>query len=255
MSDAIRTTDAAPAEPAVGWLRGVIVDAIDPERLGAFWQAMLGVPVHERDPGWLELEFGPRGSLMAFQPVDPVAHAPGPAPHRHRDRGPRRGHPSGRDPRRRPQGDRALPARRGAPGDDRPRGQRVQPRAPLPARARLTWCRARRSSSATAWRGPPTRVSCSRAPCSAGSPPRATRRSCSATWSTRSPSTSRAPTSTSPRWSRSTPATSRRSSPIRSSAGGWCSASSPSSSSRTPPRSSRARSAGTPARSASTSRW
>ena len=74
---ATRATDAAPAEPAVGWLRGVIVDAIDPERLGAFWQAILGVPVHEREPGWLELEFGPRGSLMAFQPVDPVAHAPG----------------------------------------------------------------------------------------------------------------------------------------------------------------------------------
>ena len=72
-----RRPTPTPAEPAVGWLRGVIVDAIDPERLGAFWQAMLGVPVHERDPGWLELEFGPRGSLMAFQPVDPVAHAPG----------------------------------------------------------------------------------------------------------------------------------------------------------------------------------
>ena len=77
MSDEIRTSDAAPAEPAVGWLRGVIVDAVDPERLGAFWQAILGVPIHEREPGWLELEFGPRGSLMAFQPVDPVAHAPG----------------------------------------------------------------------------------------------------------------------------------------------------------------------------------
>src|SRR4029077_13464007 len=77
MSPSTRTSDAAPAEPAVGWLRGVIVDAIDPERLGAFWQEMLGVPVHEREPGWLELEFGPRGSLMAVPPVDPVAHAPG----------------------------------------------------------------------------------------------------------------------------------------------------------------------------------
>ncbi|MGZ4677999.1 MAG: VOC family protein [Acidimicrobiia bacterium] len=70
-------TDAAPAAPAVGWLRGVIVDAIDPERLGAFWQAVLGVAVGERVPGWLQLGFGPRGSLMAFQPVDPLAHAPG----------------------------------------------------------------------------------------------------------------------------------------------------------------------------------
>ena len=138
MPDPIRTTDAAPAEPAVGWLRGVIVDAIDPDRLGAFWQAILGVPVHEREPGWLELEFGSRGSLMAFQPVDPVAHAPGRlridieiedldvATARRRS------------PRRRAQGGRPLPTRRGAPGDDRPGGQRVQPRPALPARPRMT---------------------------------------------------------------------------------------------------------------------
>jgi predicted enzyme related to lactoylglutathione lyase len=70
-------SDAAPTSPGVGWLRGVVVDAIDPERLGAFWQAVLGVGLSEREPGWLELRFGARGSLMAFQPVDPIAHAPG----------------------------------------------------------------------------------------------------------------------------------------------------------------------------------
>ncbi len=72
-----QVTDAAPTAPAVGWLRGVIVDAVDPERLAAFWQRVLGVGVAERVPGWLQLKFGSQGSLIAFQPVDPIAHAPG----------------------------------------------------------------------------------------------------------------------------------------------------------------------------------
>ncbi len=72
-----QVTDAAPTGPPVGWLRGVIVDAVDPERLAAFWQRVLGVGVAERVPGWLQLKFGPQGSLIAFQPVDPIAHAPG----------------------------------------------------------------------------------------------------------------------------------------------------------------------------------
>lgn len=70
-------SDDTPEAHAVGWLRGVVVDAIDPERLGAFWQAVLGVGLGERVPGWLELRAGDQGSLMAFQPVDPVAHVPG----------------------------------------------------------------------------------------------------------------------------------------------------------------------------------
>lgn len=61
----------------MGWLRGVIVDAIDVDRLGAFWQQVLGVGIAEHVPGWLQLKFGAEGSLIAFQPVDPVAHAPG----------------------------------------------------------------------------------------------------------------------------------------------------------------------------------
>lgn len=68
-------TDTAP--PPVGWLRGVIVDAIDVVRLGAFWQEVLGVGIGEQVPGWLQLDFGTKGSLMAFQPVDPIAHNPG----------------------------------------------------------------------------------------------------------------------------------------------------------------------------------
>ena len=70
-------TDDAPTVPPVGWLRGVIVDAIDVERLGAFWQQMLGVGIAEQVPGWLQLKFGTEGSLIAFQPADPIAHAPG----------------------------------------------------------------------------------------------------------------------------------------------------------------------------------
>ena len=70
-------TSMAPATPPVGWLRGVIVDAIDVERLGAFWQQVLGVGIGEQVPGWLQLDFGTKGSLMAFQPVDPITHTPG----------------------------------------------------------------------------------------------------------------------------------------------------------------------------------
>ncbi len=77
MDDPAGLTADAPIEPPVGWVRGIIVDAIDVERLGAFWQQVLGVAVGEQVPGWLQLAFGARGSLVAFQPVDPIAHAPG----------------------------------------------------------------------------------------------------------------------------------------------------------------------------------
>lgn len=69
-------TVGPPATPPVGWLRGVIVDAIDVEQLGAFWQQVLGVGIAEQVPGWLQLKFGTRGSLIAFQPVDESVHAP-----------------------------------------------------------------------------------------------------------------------------------------------------------------------------------
>ena len=70
-------TDDPPNRPPVGWLRGVIVDAIDVERLGEFWRQVLGVGIAEQVPGWLQLKFGAEGSLIAFQPADPIAHAPG----------------------------------------------------------------------------------------------------------------------------------------------------------------------------------
>ena len=69
-------TSGPPTTLPVGWLRGVIIDAIDVERLGAFWQHVLGVGIAEHVPGWLQLEFGAQGSLIAFQPVAETAHAP-----------------------------------------------------------------------------------------------------------------------------------------------------------------------------------
>jgi hypothetical protein len=54
----------------IGWLRGVIFDAEDPEKLAAFWQGVLGVGVAKRVPGWIALEPGRTGVLLAFQPVD-----------------------------------------------------------------------------------------------------------------------------------------------------------------------------------------
>jgi predicted enzyme related to lactoylglutathione lyase len=59
---------------AVGWLRGVIVDADDPGRLSEFWQAVLGVGVTESEPGWIQLGRSAGGALIAFQPRrDPAA--------------------------------------------------------------------------------------------------------------------------------------------------------------------------------------
>ncbi len=53
----------------IGWLRGVIFDAEDPEKLAGFWQQVLGVGVAKRVPGWIALEPGRTGVLLAFQPV------------------------------------------------------------------------------------------------------------------------------------------------------------------------------------------
>lgn len=59
----------------VGWVRAVVVDAIDPARLAAFWQAVLGVGVIEEQADWVQL--GPdRGrAYLAFQPVSDPAEA------------------------------------------------------------------------------------------------------------------------------------------------------------------------------------
>ncbi len=69
-------TSEPPTTTPVGWLRGVIVDAINVEQLGAFWQQVLGVGIAEQVPGWLQLKFGTQGSLIAFQPIAEIAHTP-----------------------------------------------------------------------------------------------------------------------------------------------------------------------------------
>lgn len=53
----------------VGWLRAVVIDAEDPERLSAFWQAVLGVGVFEVEQDWIQLERDRGGVYLAFQPL------------------------------------------------------------------------------------------------------------------------------------------------------------------------------------------
>ena len=53
---------------AIGWFRALVVDCDDPERVGTFWQEVLGVEVAEREEGWLQLTPDPGGVYLAFQP-------------------------------------------------------------------------------------------------------------------------------------------------------------------------------------------
>ena len=53
---------------AVGWMRAVVVDCDDYERVGTFWQTVLGVEIAEREQDWLQLTPDPGGVYLAFQP-------------------------------------------------------------------------------------------------------------------------------------------------------------------------------------------
>lgn len=57
------------AGDAVGWVRAVVVDAADPERLATFWQAVLGVGRVEVMAEWIQLAPGRSGIYLAFQPA------------------------------------------------------------------------------------------------------------------------------------------------------------------------------------------
>jgi predicted enzyme related to lactoylglutathione lyase len=59
------------ASEPVGWLRAVVIDAHDPERLSTFWQAVLGVGVYEVEQDWIQLERDRGGVYLAFQPLPP----------------------------------------------------------------------------------------------------------------------------------------------------------------------------------------
>ena len=68
-------------DKALGWVRGVIYQADDAERLARFWSAVLGTAVRMQEPGWLELEPGrPDSALLAFQPRLPGTGPAGDAP-------------------------------------------------------------------------------------------------------------------------------------------------------------------------------
>ncbi len=55
---------------AVGALRTVVVDCLDPEPLAAFWSALLEVEVASRDDDWVSLRAaGPGHPRVAFQKV------------------------------------------------------------------------------------------------------------------------------------------------------------------------------------------
>ena len=121
----------------VGWMRAVVVDAVDPKGLATFWQAVLGVGIVEEQSDWIQLEPDRGRAYLAFQPVadpatagttrlridlevddmDQARTAPGSA------RGPLRVG----DPRAH---------RRVALPHGRPRGQRVHRGAPAATRAR-----------------------------------------------------------------------------------------------------------------------
>lgn len=63
---------------AVGWLRSVVIDAVDPKALSEFWSRMLDMPLDQKysvPPEWYELESAPGGVRMGFQPVPADAAA------------------------------------------------------------------------------------------------------------------------------------------------------------------------------------
>lgn len=55
---------------ALGQLRTIVIDCLDPEPLAAFWSAVLGVDVHHRSDDWISLRAAERAHpRIAFQRV------------------------------------------------------------------------------------------------------------------------------------------------------------------------------------------
>ena len=54
---------------AVGWMRSVVIDAVDPVGLGGFWCKVLDVEIVEEESDWVQLSPDPGGTFMAFQPT------------------------------------------------------------------------------------------------------------------------------------------------------------------------------------------
>ena len=66
------TDHEGPGAP-VGWLRAVVFDAEDPDRLARFWGAVLGVGVVESAPDWIQLAPDRGGAFVAIEPLDAVS--------------------------------------------------------------------------------------------------------------------------------------------------------------------------------------
>ena len=55
------------SEPAIGWIREVVLDGPDPWVLARFWAGLLGGTPVEWYPGWVTLEPPPNGQRLSFQ--------------------------------------------------------------------------------------------------------------------------------------------------------------------------------------------
>jgi predicted enzyme related to lactoylglutathione lyase len=51
----------------IGWVREVVLDSPDPERLARFWSGLLGGEPVEWYDGWITLEPPPHGQRLSFQ--------------------------------------------------------------------------------------------------------------------------------------------------------------------------------------------
>lgn len=71
-------TDHEGTGAPVGWLRAVVFDAEDPDRLARFWGAVLGVGVVESAPDWIQLAPDRGGAFVAIEPLGDAS--PGDAP-------------------------------------------------------------------------------------------------------------------------------------------------------------------------------
>ena len=52
---------------AIGWIREVVLDCVDPRALARFWSGLLGGTPVEWYPGWVTLEPPPHGQRLSFQ--------------------------------------------------------------------------------------------------------------------------------------------------------------------------------------------
>lgn len=59
-------------------MRGVVFDCNDYQALATFWGRVLGIGIYKDLPGWRELEPGPGGVVMGFQPADGGRASQGP---------------------------------------------------------------------------------------------------------------------------------------------------------------------------------